>query len=109
MRDVSSRQRPLRDLVLAQEYDALLVLRIPNEVLKKLHTSGSTRDPIMRADRHHPSTIGGFRVEQIEIVLQVLQVGQVRRGRRIKAYHPPMTGIDTVRERVDENSVFKER
>ena len=85
MRNVSSGQRPLRDLVLAHECDAFPVLRIPNEVLKKLHTSGITRDPIMRADRHHPSASGGFRVEDFEIVLQILQVGDVRRGGRFKA------------------------
>src|SRR5882762_3189423 len=36
--------------------------------------------------RHHPSTGGSFRVKKIKIVLQVLEVGGVGRGWRIKSH-----------------------
>ncbi len=40
----------------------------------------------MRADRHHPTMGDSLRVEDIKIILQILQVSGVCRGRRIKAH-----------------------
>src|SRR5260370_6742892 len=40
----------------------------------------------MRTDRHHPTTGGGFRVEDIKIILHILQVRSVCRGRGVKAH-----------------------
>src|SRR5258708_20596750 len=40
----------------------------------------------MRADRHHPTVGYSLRVEDIKIILQILQVSFVGRGRRIKAH-----------------------
>ena len=40
----------------------------------------------MRADRHHATTVGSLCVEDIKIILHILQIGGVRRGRRIKAH-----------------------
>src|SRR5258708_35141321 len=40
----------------------------------------------MRTDRHHPTTGGGFRVEDIKIILHVLQVTSIRRCRGVKAH-----------------------
>jgi len=40
MGNIGGRQRPLRNVVLAHEYDALLLLCIPNEFLEKLERAG---------------------------------------------------------------------
>ncbi len=40
----------------------------------------------MGADRHHAAAGGSLCVEHIKIILQILQTGGVRRGRRIKAH-----------------------
>jgi hypothetical protein len=57
-----------------------------DKLLHKCNASGNTRDPVMRADRHHAATVGSFCVEDIKIILHILQIDGVRRGRRIKAH-----------------------
>ena len=83
MRNIGSGQSPLRNLVFSHEHHAFLLLGISDKVLEELNASGNARYAIMRANRHHPTTGGSFRVEDIKIILQVLQVRSVSRGRRI--------------------------
>ena len=68
MRDIGSRQSPLRNLVLAQEHHALLLLGILDKVLEELNASGNARYAVMCADRHHASPVRGLSVENVEVV-----------------------------------------
>src|SRR5882757_7409909 len=78
MRDAGSRKSPFCDPVLAHKHDSLLLLGIPDKILQEFDSAWDAGDSVMRAERHHPAAGSSFRVEDIEIILQIFQIGGVR-------------------------------
>jgi hypothetical protein len=68
MRNIGGRQSPFRNLVLAHEHHAFLLLGIADKLLDESDASGNSGYAVMRADRHHPTAGDGFGIKDIKII-----------------------------------------
>src|SRR5258705_13603958 len=68
-------ERPVGDLVLPREPDALLALRVGKEAVEGANPAGVAGDAVVQADHHHAPSLCAFLVKLVEFIAQRLLVG----------------------------------
>src|SRR5258707_15507861 len=68
-------ERPVGNLVLPSEPDALLALRVGKEAVEGANPAGVAGDAVVQADHHRASPLRPFLVKLVEFITQRLLVG----------------------------------